>query len=96
MCSVTLLFTLGGGVIILVRPGVGAGGRCGLVLGLSRVTPPPLGPPPLAMAPLVKGLQQVPGLSSFAARLLLGSLHCQAQRRPGPGVLPGSGFTEPH
>lgn len=80
MYSVTLLFTLGGTVIVLVRPGVGAGGRCGLVLGLLGITPPLVGRPPLLVAQLVKGLQQVPGLSSFAALLLW--VTCPAMRNP--------------
>lgn len=89
-----LLFTLGGVVIVLVRPRVGAGDRCGLVLGLPGVTPPPVGHPPLPIAQLVKGLQQVPGLSSFAALLLLGYLHCHGEPHCVPSALPGSEETK--
>lgn len=92
--SVTLLFTLGGVVTVLGRPGVGAGDTCGLVLGLPRATPPPLGHPPLPVAQLVNGLQQAPGLSSFAARLLLGYLHCHGEPHCVPSALPGSEETK--
>lgn len=103
--SVTLLFT-SGVVIVPVRPGVGAGNRYRIVLGLPWVTPPPVGHSspsgPAHEGASRRSLASPPPLhcpcwvtSTAMGNPIVFLQHCQAQKRSNPGILPRSGSTEP-